>query len=156
MTQDCDLEQDYNLRFPRDGSPRGPEDVDREPNALQTVLLCDAYEAVNMASYFPTTMGSQERKMVKKNQNERYHCLNEGTLPKGETLPTLMLDLRTPFALPAAVLYEQLAGDHAERLGVIPDIHSHDLMHRFYSYHARVALPPVAEDVDDAQTQDLG
>ena len=144
MSQDCDLEQDFFLRFPLDGEPRPPEEVDRQPNALRAVLLCDAHEMTDMEAHF-RQVGSKERDLVKKNQNERYHCLAEGSTPAGATAPSLMLDLRTPFAVPAALLYEQLFDGEAaaSRLGVIPDVHSHDLMHRFYTYQARVALPPV-------------
>jgi hypothetical protein len=144
MTQDCDLEQDYFLRFPPEGPSRVPEDVDREQNALKAVILCDAYEAADMESHFPAKLGGKERDLVGKNMNERYHCLGESTTRSGEVIAPLMLDLRTPFAVPAGPLYEQLAVAEmdAVRIGVIPDIHSHDLMHRFYSYQSRVALPP--------------
>lgn len=102
-----------------------------------------------MEAHFPAKLGKPERKAVEKNQNERYHCLGEGSSPQGDAIAPLMLDLRTPFAVPAGVLYEQLAEVEvdAARVGVIPDIHSHDLMHRFYSYQSRVALPPAPADV---------
>lgn len=144
ISQDCDLEQDYYLRFPREHDPRPPEDVDVEPNALRVILLCDAYEVADMESVFPAKFGSKERDFVKKNQNERYHCLRAGSVPSGENLVPSLLDLRTPFAIAPAVAYEQLLGDDpsASRIGLIPDVHSHDLIHRFFSYQARVALPP--------------
>jgi hypothetical protein len=145
MSQDCDLEQDYNLRFPLGETPRTPEDVDREANALQTVILCDAYETENMEEYFPAKLSKAERRLVAGNRNERYHCLGEATCPGGEVMAPVMLDLRTPYAVPAAILYEQLADTDAgaTRLGVVPVIYSHDLMQRFFSYQARVALPPL-------------
>jgi hypothetical protein len=145
MSQDCDLEQDYYLRFPSDGTARTPENVDREANALQAVILCDAYQIDDMESHFPAKLSRAERKLVADNRYERYHCLGEGTGPGGEAVPPVMLDLRTPFAIPAAVLYEQLADADMSnaRLGIIPVVYSHDLSQRFYSYQARIALPPV-------------
>jgi hypothetical protein len=108
------------------------------------VLLCDAHEVADMESVFPAKFGSKERDFVKKNQNERYHCLRAGSAPSGENLVPLLLDLRMPFAIPPAAIYEQLLDDHpsASRICLIPDVHSHDMIHQFFSYQARVALPP--------------
>jgi hypothetical protein len=146
MTQDCDLEQDYFLRFPTDAAPREAEDVDREANALQMLLLCDAYDAgdlILLAEYFPTKFNSKERDKIRGNQNERYHCLDESHLSCAQQVPKLLLDLRTPFAMPVASVYEQLVDDgQASRAGIVPPIFSHDLTQRFHSYHGRVALPP--------------
>jgi hypothetical protein len=147
MTQDCDLEQDFNLRFPADGQAPAVEEAERHPNALQTIVLCEAFDLEELASRVPADFSKLEKKMARRNQNERYHCLMEGTPPGSDPLPGLVLDLRTPFSVPVMALYEQLdhAGAKGRRAGIIPEIHSHDLIHRFYSYQARVALPPEGE-----------
>jgi hypothetical protein len=154
VTQECDLEQDYNLRYPREGS--SPENVEQHPNALQTITLVEAFDIEELKARLPESYGSLERRMAKKNQHERYHCLEEGHPPGVDPIPGLVLDLRTPFALPVAALYEQIntAEAKAARAGVVPDLHSHDLIHRFYSYQSRIAVPRASEiPLLEAETQ---
>lgn len=160
MTQDCDLEQDYNLRFPNESEPLGENEVEQHPNALQAITLCEAHNIDELASRLPESYGRAEKRLARKNQYERYHCLDEGMPLEGDSIPGLVLDLRTPFAMPAAILYGQLEDDGSpgKRVGIIPEVYSHDLMHRFYSYHARVALPlseahTSAPGLDEADAQ---
>jgi hypothetical protein len=99
----------------------------------------------------PAKFSRKERDLVLKNQYERFHCLDESDAPVNPPLPPLLLDLRTPFGIPPGALYEQLARNTATRAGIVPPIYMHHLMHRFYGYQARVALPPAEEG--DAQAE---
>jgi hypothetical protein len=150
MTQDCDLEQDYFLRYPGSDSAPGPNEVDTAPNALRVVLLCDAYDAGDIEPYLPAKFNRKERELILGNRNERYHCLEESASSIDPPLPPILLDLRTPFGVTATLLYAELEEGIARRAAIVPPIFMHDLMHRFYGYHARVALPPAQDQVADA------
>ncbi len=140
MTQECDLEQDYKLRF---DDATAKEDVEQHFNALQTVALCEAYPIEELAR----VVSGYSHKRARDNQFARYHCLEAGATPDSESLPGLVLDLRRVFAIPVVPLYGQLSTEEAKarRVGVIPDLHSHDLMQRSYSYQSRVAVPTAEE-----------
>jgi hypothetical protein len=53
------------------------------------------------------------------------------------------MDFRKHFTVPTGFLYDRIAAGEVLRRAVIPPIHSHNLLHRFYGYQSRVALPPV-------------
>ena len=76
------------------------------------------------------------------NQNERYHTLEAAPIgPQGgPTLEAIVLDFRKHSTVPTPLLYEQLT-PAATRTAVVPVYFLHDLMHRFYGYLSRVAIP---------------
>jgi hypothetical protein len=140
LTADCDLLQDYNDRPSADPSS-SPED----PNShrlLAHVLLCDAYDGAPLKVRFQQ---SRLWSRVEKNQDERYHHLDAATvgdeIQGATTIPDLYLDFKKAFGLSPESIYEGIRTGHVVRLAVIPPIYLHHLMHRFYGFLSRVALP---------------
>jgi len=61
-------------------------------------------------------------------------------IPAAPNLPGLVLDFKKTVAAPTPAVYDGLAHG-VVRVAVIPPVYLHDLMHRFYGFHSRVALP---------------
>jgi len=144
MTQDCDLEQDFNMRTER---VKGGEAtlIEQDPLALQGVLLCDAYDATDPRDYL-ADKNQKLRRTILDNQDARYHYLDHSPGPgEGGNIPPLLLDFRKQFTVPVAPLYEAIQEQSNMRLGVVPPVFLHDLVQRFYSYQGRVALPSAEE-----------
>ncbi len=110
LSQDCDLEQDIDLRFPVDGHPPTVDAIEQHPNALSHVLLCDALEEKEIRARVPN-FGSKDWKRVDQNQNERYHHFSEAEIGagSGQQLGGIWLDFRKHVSLPTGAFYEQLA-----------------------------------------------
>ena len=51
------------------------------------------------------------------------------------------LDFKKVTALPTNALYEGVLSGKTERVALIPEYYIHDLIHRFYGFLSRVALP---------------
>ena len=142
MTADCDLEQDFNTRF---SSERPSESSDivrhdyRHPALLPHILLCDMYEEQDIRTRLP--MGSEVWRRIRQNQNERYHHLHGVSQGGREIPPDLYLDFKKAFALPTESVYMAVQADAVARMGIMPPIYIHDLMHRFYGFLSRVGLP---------------
>ena len=56
-------------------------------------------------------------------------------------LPDLFLDFKKALALPTALLYQVAQEGTVERVAIVPPIYLHDLIHRFYNFLSRVAVP---------------
>jgi hypothetical protein len=59
-----------------------------------------------------------------------------------DVIEALYLDFRKQFTVATGFLYDRIAAGVVTRRAIVPPIHSHDLMHRFYGYQSRIALPP--------------
>jgi hypothetical protein len=81
---------------------------------------------------------------IKQNQDERYHHFPEAPIGErdgGAGFPNLYLDFKKTLALPTLQLYEGIRDGGVTRRAVVPPIFLHDLVHRFFGYLSRVALP---------------
>jgi hypothetical protein len=143
MTQDCDLERDCDLRFPDEGEPPPAEEVEVDANSLAQILLCDAYSDTELRGKL-TNFGSKDWKRVVQNENERYHHFDAAEIEDGTGTPVdaVCIDFRKHFTVPSVYVYDRVAAKDTVRIAIVPPIYSHDLMHRFYGYLSRVALPP--------------
>lgn len=141
MSQDCDLEQDCDVRFPADREPAPAEEVELGVNTLVQVLLCDAYPEAEIQAKFDN-FGSRDWRRVRQNQNERYHHFEAAAIgTAGENMiEALYLDFRKHFTVPTGFLYDRIAAGDVKRRAIVPAIYSHDLMHRFYGFQSRVAI----------------
>ena len=136
VTQDCDLEQDYALRFPR-GWDDEPVLVDDEPGAVPHVVLCESFEELRSR-----VAGGDIFRRAKRNQDERYHTLPDADVTGTDLrLPTLYIDFRRAVALPTRFVYAGLREGGIERLALLPEIFRLDLAHRFFGYLSRVPVP---------------
>jgi hypothetical protein len=141
MSQDCDLEQDFNIRLPSDADPLPLDEAENHRNALTHMLLCDAYTESELTQRLPDSFGSKERRFLAQNQNERYHRLDQAKIDGTDTeVDPLFIDFRRHFGVPSSHIYQQFADDTAGRLARLPVYYLHDLVDRFYGYLARVAI----------------
>ena len=136
MTNECDLLHD---RQARDGGAA------TAANSLQHVLLCDGYrvgDRVELRGRLALP-GGDIAKRVEGNQDERYHCFagDSGQGAPTHVSPFFVIDFRRHFAVPTEQLYQGVTAGLVQRLAVVPPIHLHDLIHRFYGYLSRVAVP---------------
>ncbi len=138
MTADCDLDQDFNVRF-SDGRLEEPLEVFKrdygDSALLPHLLLCDLYDESEIRSKI--ARGSEVWRRILQNQNERYHHLNGGVW----WLPNLYLDFKKTLAIPTESTYLALGAAGTRRLAVVPPVYIHDLMHRFFGFLSRVGLP---------------
>jgi len=142
LTPDCDLLWDFNARFVDEEArvALGPESeaIATANAAVPHVLLCDAYDGVVVRSRFDAKLF----KLASQNRDERYHYFPEAAVgDSGETLPEMFLDFKKPLAIPTNLLYEGLRIGGVRRLGWLPLVYRHDLIHRFFSFQSRIATP---------------
>lgn len=143
MSPDCDLEQDFFVRFPDPHAQEQYQPVieDESPPAIiPHVLLGDLYEESEIKSRIP---GSDVWRRIRQNQDERYHCLPAASIdnPLQSELPALYLDFKKSLSLPTRNLYDGLRVKKVQRIALIPPIYVHQLIHRFYGFLSRVGLP---------------
>ena len=127
MTNGCDLEREFEARGGGSASPSAH------------VLLCDLHDEVVMR---PRFTGSKLWKRVRQNQDERYHRLDGlAEAEDGDAEDGLYMDFRAAFSQPLSIVYSEIQEGTACRTAVVPPVYLQDLLHRFYSYLSRVALP---------------
>jgi len=135
VTQDCDLEQDFRLRFPED--PSEPAEVDDLPGAVPHVVLCDLF--IELKS---RVAGGDIFKRARRNQDERYHTFPAAVIDEtGEEVPEIYADFRRYISLPTRFVYEGLLSGNVERRALLPEIHRLDFAHRFFAYQSRIPAP---------------
>lgn len=133
ISQDCDLIWDWNER------QRVPFN-EWAPHLMPHLLLCDLYEEGQLR-------GAQEIKSdiwrrIRENQNERYHHLQAASVEGSAlNLPDLYIDGKKVYGLPTANLYAGISSLQIARVAVVPPIHLHDFIHRFFAFQSRVAVP---------------
>lgn len=132
ITQDCDLFSDFRQR--------STGNLD-DPNILSHLLLCDLFLEAEVRTRL--SAGSDIWKRVKQNQDERYHRLPAGPIGDGglENLPDLYLDFKRILSFPTDRLYQATGSGAAKRLAIVPTFYVQDLIHRLFSFQARVAVP---------------
>lgn len=144
MSPDCDLTWDFEMRFINYLDEKEDEQqipTESHPLAMTHILLCDLYGHDELRQRFT---GKREIwRRVQQNQDERYHHFGSAPVDGGDGffLHDLYLDFKKSFAVPTAFVYEGLLGDTIGRVAVVPPIQIHDLIHRFYGFLSRVALP---------------
>ena len=142
VSQDCDLEQDYALRFPPEQERPATEEIEAHVNSLPQVLLCEAYGEGELRARV-ASFGTKDWRRVVQNQNERYHCLPTGPVAVAveDVVESIYIDFRKHFTVPTGFLYDRISVGGVTRRAVVPPFYSHQLMQRFYGYQARIAIP---------------
>jgi len=137
LHSDCDLLQDFNAR--RAGAAENRDPHWSERSIVTQVLMCDAFVVDELRN-----RGASKDlwARIKNNQDERYHRLEFDPIAvTGTQLSELLLDFRKAFMVHTPDVYAALVADGIVRHGYVPPVYLHDLMQRFFSYHARVGLP---------------
>jgi hypothetical protein len=139
VSQDCDLEQDFNRReeLRIDGATADRFDT----KLLPTVLLCE----VSAETQIRVTVRGQgdSNQQFRHNKIERYQFLravgaNEDAL--GDGLGAMGIDFKRYFAIPTAELYAQLDGQCQRRCRLGPQYLEH-FCARFSNFLSRIGLP---------------
>jgi len=135
LTQDCDLEQDFALRFGNPEQPPPPEKL------LPNILLCEVATLGELRDRTPK--GSDIWRRVVDNRDERYHLLERVEPPAdalGQGLPALGIDFKRCFTVPTDELYFRVRSGAKRRCRLNSPYLEH-LSSRFSSFLSRVALP---------------
>jgi hypothetical protein len=130
LSQDCDLLRDFEDR------------KEEKPSPLNGVLIFLARPASDLKDMIK---GSDIRKRIIQNNDERYHVLEATPLDFdafGEGVPALVVDFRRFFTMQSKVLYYQCGLESgAKRRCVLSMPYKEHLQSRLAFYLARVALP---------------
>ena len=143
MTPDCDLEWDYNARYPPEAQQNSaaPEENESSHKFVPYVLLCDAFTRKEIRSRFPKNLWDR----IQGNHDIRYHRFKahqfeiEGADPL--EIPELYLDFKKINALPTKQFYEGVHSGGVQRIAVVTSPFNQNLVHRFFHFQSRVALP---------------
>lgn len=138
VSQDCDLEQDFNYRFKDKGNPR---------HELPSVLFCQAQSVKNFqnSADYKNLFKSRTFKNYFTNNNEfRYHFIQE--IPEEYDacncgLPELGIDFKRYFSLPTVEIYHRIKLTHTYRRSVLKSPYRDHFNQRFHNFNNRVALP---------------
>lgn len=137
LTQDCDLEWDYEKRS------NTPDKVLTDDKTLQSILICPAYIAEQLQNgehlkALDLTMqkwASDLWKHIRRNQNERFHFLEEDT---ENNMPNLVIDFKHYYTVPAEDIYS--IADAKYKIS-IKLLFREDISRRFANYLSRIGLP---------------
>jgi len=130
LSPDCDLAQDHRFRT---------ENNLTHPSILPHIILCDLNEESEIRGRAP---GTEIWRRFVQNQDERYHHLPSAQVAaSSRTLPDLYLDFKKPFTFPLDILYDAIGRGSVQRVALVPAPYIHDVVHRFYTFLSRVALP---------------
>lgn len=138
VSQDCDLEQDFNYRYGSKGNVR---------NELPSVLLCQAEEVdefVKSAMYRGLFNSRTFTGNFKNNNEFRYHFIQE--IPTNlsavdRRVPELGIDFKRYFSMPTAEIYHRIKFDETQRCSVLESPYRDHFSQRFFNFNSRVALP---------------
>lgn len=133
LTQDCDLEQDFNERRAKTG---------KNDKHIDTVLICPAYPidlfsaGTHLKNRVMQTYIKGALDKVKRNDElKRYHYLAED-LDHG--VPDLVIDFKHFFTIPRDVLYKQRKESYVTSIN---EVYREYLSQRFTNYLGRIGLP---------------
>lgn len=138
ITQDCDLEQDFNARKPSSAETTIEKTV--SDKLIPNVLLL---EAISVTDLLAKVGGKDIRKRVGNNKDERYQVLQKvepADDTEGVGLPALGVDFKRFFTIPTDELYFQLDSNAKRRTRLASPYLEH-LAKRFADFQGRVALP---------------
>jgi hypothetical protein len=142
LSPDCDLQWDYEMRFVSFLAeyPAKSADVNEHPSTVTHVLLCDLQNYDIFRPRFKDVPDVWRR--VTQNQDERYHRLSAAAIESSELrLHDLFVDFKRVVGIRTDELYDGILGGGVARIAVIPPYYLHDIIHRFYGFLSRVAIP---------------
>jgi hypothetical protein len=133
LTQDCDLEQDHQVRSAGKQSDK----------LLPAVLFCEVVTAQEQYGRI-RQINPKFWDRIKINNDIRYHFLQKvepGCDRLQEGLPELAIDFKRYFTLPTEEVYRRIELGEAQRRCVLVSPYLEHLSGRFASFLSRVALP---------------
>jgi len=138
LTQDCDLEQDYRVRWARQETPT-------QDKKLFSVIVAPLYNADHVyagehLSELKMTMGAHLKgktasAFLRNNQIPRYHFLE---FPDSTPIPESVIDFKHYFTLNVEYLKRNQKSKFLCRIG---PLYRESLSQRFAAFLSRIALP---------------
>jgi len=146
LTQDCDLEQDFDNR--------SKEDRNDNDKYLDSFLLCPAYpsekfrkgEHLEALELKMQSFNSKEWARLTKNNLYRYHYLNKNL---DLQVPDLILDFKHYFTIPRYILYSDAY--MVKYLATVSALFRDDLSIRFANYLSRIGLPELNKKTSEQE-----
>ena len=133
VSQDCDLEQDFNVRQKQSVSDK------RLPN----VLFCEVATADELFGRVKA-LGSKLWDRIRINKDERYHFLQavDASCDAQQIgMPEMGIDFKRYFTIPTDEMYKRIEIGEAKRRCVLVSPYLEHLSSRFAYFLSRVALP---------------
>ncbi|MGH7173120.1 MAG: hypothetical protein ACRELF_00090 [Gemmataceae bacterium] len=133
LSQDCDLDQDFNVRQKQIVSDK----------LLPSVLFCEVATAEELFSRVKA-LGSKLWDRIRINKDERYHFLQKAEADSdalGQGMPELGIDFKRYFAISTDEIYKRVEMGEAKRRCVLVSPYLEHLSSRFAYFLSRVALP---------------
>ena len=133
LSQDCDLEQDFNVRQKQIASDK----------LLPSVLFCEVATAEELFGRVKT-IGSKLWERIRINKDERYHFLQKAEADSDalrQGLPELGIDFKHYFTIPTDEIYKRIELGEAKRRCILVSPYLEHLRSRFAYFLSRVALP---------------
>ena len=152
MNQECDLHQDYTAR---QASAAQHESAAQHDTLVPSVLMCPAYFAAQLKlgehlkqyGRVMERINSDRWKLLKQNQNPRYHYL--ASWPAMQ-VQELVIDFKHFFTVPTEQLHQEYATpEHC--LARLAFLYREDLSQRFASYMSRIGLPVPHHQIEIAE-----
>jgi hypothetical protein len=148
LSQDCDIEQSLKNAIPDDIDPA--KNNQYLPNAL--IIPAFTADSVRAGNHLSELFGiNQDRissgqfKIIKQNNNDRYHFLN--AYPSLQ-IPDLLIDFKIYFSIEYNIFFKFYAD--GGYLGTINELFRERLSQRFTNYLGRIGLPENAENCFNA------
>ena len=143
VSQDCDLEQDFNFRFYKKGKPR---------NILPSVLFCQVMETEKLEKGLHKHLFDSKtfKDYFRNNKDFRFHFVQE--IPAeydalGKKLPELGMEFKRYFSMPTAEIYHRIEMSHTQRRCRLQSPYVEHFCDRFYNFNKRIALPEEYQSV---------
>lgn len=138
VTQDCDLDWDYDARY------NTQDDKNKSHKLLNSILLCEVDTARYIKDDKSRQINSADWNYIRTNRHERYHFFQAITpeldLVKSG-LPELTLDFKRVFGIDSENMYYQLTNSIAKRRSILVSPYLEHFSSRYHFFHQRVALP---------------
>jgi hypothetical protein len=132
VSQDCDLDWDYQARQP---------DIDQPSKLLNSVIFCE----ISLAQEIKNIVKKTEMwNLIKTHRDERYYFFEK--IPddcdlQNQGLQELTADFKKVFGLDSKTIYRQLEIGMAKRRTLLNSPYLEHFTRKFYNFHNRVALP---------------
>ena len=143
VSQDCDLEQDFNFRF---------NDVGNVRHELPSILFCQVMEAKQFIKgpHNHLFNSSTFKGNFEKNIDFRFHFLQEVPAEFDlfrDGVPELAMEFKRCFSMPTAEVYHRIKLSQTERRFHLLSPYREHFCDRFHNFNNRIALPEEYESV---------
>jgi hypothetical protein len=140
LSPDCDLNWDHEMRFVDCW-----DSPDEAAHGVEQVLMCPLQRRGEIRWRFHKKGDLWDR--VDGNHDRRYHHIPGAQVEELELyLHPHFIDFKKAISMPTEQLYDGVLAGDIERVARLPDYYLHHLIHRFYGFLSRVALPDEAPE----------